>query len=127
MSLTLDIRYPKNAVVEEVSANVEAALKKEDMGVFRCTITPILYISKETPLIKKLCKVYAEETGEYLEPLAIGGGTYAKAFKNMVAFGPEFPGQGSAIHQPNEFVEIDKMMKSCQIVAAAMYELAQKD
>ena len=50
-----------------------------------------------------------------------------KAFKNMVAFGPEFPGQGSAIHQPNEFVEIDKMMKSCQIVAAAMYELAQKD
>ena len=106
---------------------MEAALKKEDMGVFRCTITPILYISKETPLIKKLCKVYAEETGEYLEPLAIGGGTYAKAFKNMVAVGPEFPGQGSAIHQPNEFVEIDKMMKSCQIVAAAMYELAQKD
>ena len=127
MSLTLDIRYPKNAVVADVSANVEAALKKEDMGVLRCIITPILYISKETPLIKKLCKVYAEETGEYLEPLAIGGGTYAKAFKNMVAFGPEFPGQGSAIHQPNEFVEIDKMMKSCQIVAAAMYELAQKD
>ena len=127
MSLTLDIRYPKNAVVADVSANVEAALKKEDMGVLRCIITPILYISKETPLIKKLCKVYAEETGEYLAPLAIGGGTYAKAFKNMVAFGPEFPGQGSAIHQPNEFVEIDKMMKSCQIVAAAMYELAQKD
>ena len=84
MSLTLDIRYPKNAVVADVSANVEAALKKEDMGVLRCIITPILYISKETPLIKKLCKVYAEETGEHLEPLAIGGGTYAKAFKMCI-------------------------------------------
>ena len=29
MSLTLDIRYPKNAVVEEVSTNVEAALKEK--------------------------------------------------------------------------------------------------
>ena len=125
MSLTLDIRYPKNAVVADVSANVEAALKKEDMGVLRCIITPILYISKETPLIKKLCKVYAEETGEYLEPLAIGGGTYAKAIPNIVAFGPIFPGDEVREHKPDEFIEVEKLMKNAQIIAEAMYRLAK--
>ena len=88
MSLTLDIRYPKNAVVADVSANVEAALKKEDMGVLRCIITPILYISKETPLIKKLCKVYAEETGEYLEPWQ-SAAVLMRSLQEQVAFGPD--------------------------------------
>lgn len=127
LNLTLDIRYPKNAVVEHVTERLNEATASEGLEILRCIITPILYISKDSDLVKKLCKVYETETGEYLEPMAIGGGTYAKAFKNMVAFGPEFPGQNSPIHQPNEFAEIDKIIKSCQIVAAAMYELAQKD
>lgn len=127
MFLTLDIRYPKNAVVDDITRNVTAAAETEGLEILRCHITPILYVSKDSDLVKKLSKVYEAESGEHLEPLAIGGGTYAKAFKNMVAFGPEFPGQNSPIHQPNEFVEIDKMIKSCQIVAAAMYELAKKD
>ena len=45
----------------------------------------------------------------------------------MVAFGPQFPGDPNVIHQPNEYADIDKLMKSIQITAGAMYELAQKD
>ena len=74
--------------------------------------------------MQKLMKVYKEETGRNDEPMAIGGGTYAKAFKNMVAFGPVFPGTPEVIHQPNEYAEISELMKSFQIAAAAMYELA---
>ena len=44
----------------------------------------------------------------------------------MVAFGPMFPGDEDVIHQPNECAEIEKMMKSYQIIAAAMYEIACK-
>ena len=44
----------------------------------------------------------------------------------MVAFGPIFPGEPDVIHQPNEYGEVDSLMKSFQIVAAAMYELAKK-
>ena len=44
----------------------------------------------------------------------------------MVAFGPVFPGTPEVIHQPNEYAEISELMKSFQIAAAAMYELACK-
>ena len=86
----------------------------------------ILYVPKDSELVTKLVHVYEEETGEHLEPLAIGGGTYAKKFPNMVAFGPVFPGEADVIHQPDEHVEVEKLLRALQITAAAMYELAKK-
>ena len=55
----------------------------------------------------------------------IGGGTYAKAIPNVVAFGPIFPGDEVREHKPDEFIEIDKLMKNAQIIAEAMYQLAK--
>lgn len=127
MSLTLDIRYPKNAPAEEVNRNVEAAAEKYHLEVRSQSSVPLLYVPKDSELIQKLMTVYHRITGGEEQPLAIGGGTYAKAFKNMVAFGPEFPGDENAIHQPNEFIELDKMMRSLQIIGAAMWELARKN
>ena len=86
----------------------------------------LLYVPKDSELIQKLMRVYKEETGRDDQPIAIGGGTYAKAFDNMVAFGPTFPGEPDVIHQPNECADVEKMMLSYQIIAAAMYEIAQK-
>ena len=44
----------------------------------------------------------------------------------MVAFGPTFPEEPDVIHQPNECGDVNKMMLSYQILAAAMYEIARK-
>lgn len=126
MSFTLDIRYPKNANTENIKAQITEKAEKFGLDVLKLKQVPILYIPKESELISKLLSVFEEETGERLEPLAIGGGTYAKAFPNMAAFGPVFPGDPDIIHQPNEYAEIDKLIKSFQICAAAMYELAKK-
>lgn len=86
----------------------------------------LLYVPKDSELVTKLMKVYKEETGRDDQPMAICGGTYAKHFPNMVAFGPMFPEDEATIHQPNERVEIDKLIKSVQLYAVAMYELALK-
>ena len=126
MSMTLDIRYPQNAVPEVVTENVTKAAEAEELEVLKCSVTPVLYVPKDSELVKKLSTVFESQTGMNLEPLAIGGGTYAKAFKNMVAFGPGFPGKEYGCHECNEYVEIDEMIKSCQIVTSAMYEMAQK-
>lgn len=126
MSFTLDIRYPKNADPENVKRQIEKAAEKHGLEVLKLKQVPILYIPKDSELIKKLTGVFTEQTGESLEPLAIGGGTYAKAFPNMAAFGSVFPGDPEVIHQPNEYAEIDKLMKSFEITGAAMYELAKK-
>lgn len=126
LSFTLDVRYPKNAVAETVDAQLINVLGEYTFEVLKKANMKLLYVPKDSELVTKLVKVYEEETGDKREPISIGGGTYAKEFPNMVAFGPVFPGDPDIIHQPNERVEIDKLMRSIQITAAAMYELAKK-
>lgn len=126
MSFTLDIRYPKNAVAEVVDADVVKHISEAGFEVMQKSNMHLLYVPKDSELITKLMHVYKTETGRDEQPMAIGGGTYAKEFPNMVAFGPLFPEDEQTIHQPNERVEIDKLMKSIQLYGVAMYELAQK-
>ena len=68
---------------------------------------------------------YREQTGQEAELLSIGGGTYAKACPNLVAFGPLFPGQEMTEHQPDEYMEADTLLKNAQMMAAAIWELAR--
>lgn len=123
---TLDVRYPNNADNVKITETIKEKAKEYGLDAEVEQTGKLLYVSKESELVQKLMGVYREYTGSTEEPIAIGGGTYAKAFDNMVAFGPIFPGDDDVIHQPNEYAEIDKLMKSFQIVATAMYELAQR-
>lgn len=126
MELTLDIRYPKNGSASEIGEKVEQAAQKYGLEILEQEITPLLYVPKDSELIQKLMHVYHEMTGREEQPLAIGGGTYAKAFQNMVAFGPAFPGDPESIHQPNECISVEKLMESLKLEAAAMWELAKQ-
>lgn len=126
LKFTLDIRYPKNADAEVVDDKVINQINSYTFDVLKKTNLKLLYVPKDSELVTKLVKVYEEETGDKREPISIGGGTYAKEFPNMVAFGPVFPGDPDIIHQPNERVAIDKLVRSIQITAAAICELAKK-
>ena len=84
-----------------------------------------LYLPADGQPVKTLLEVYARETGLPAEPKSIGGGTYAKSMPNIVAFGPIFPGDEVREHKPDEFIEIDKLMRNAQIIAEAMYQLAK--
>ena len=84
-----------------------------------------LYVPADSDLVKKLLDVYGRETGLPAEPKSIGGGTYAKAMPNIVAFGPIFPGDEVREHKPDEFIEIDRLMENARIFGQAMYELAK--
>lgn len=123
----LDIRYPKNGKKEEVQATLEKQFGEAGLEILSIDHTDMLYVPKDSELVQKLMKVYREGTGQMdAQPKAIGGGTYAKMFKNMVAFGPIFPGDPDVVHQPNEAVEIEKLMQSIKLVAEAMAEMARK-
>ena len=124
-ALEINYRYPVTKSYEDCAPILEQAFADAGFTKTGERHKKSLYVPEESELVQTLLGVYADHTGLEPIPKSIGGGTYAKAFKNMVAFGPEFPGQGSAIHQPNEFVEIDKMMKNAQIIAEAMYRLAK--
>lgn len=125
--LVLDIRYPKQGDHEEVRKNLEAAIHDYDLTILDRDLTDCLYVPKDSALVQKLMKVYQEETGDMdSQPLAIGGGTYAKLLPNMVAFGPVFPGEESLDHQPNERYELTKLLQAWHILGQAILALATK-
>lgn len=125
-SFTLDIRYPKNGDAEVIDDKVINRINSYNFDVLKKTNNKLLYVPKDSELVSKLVKVYEAQTGDKREPIAIGGGTYAKEFPNMVAFGPVFPGEPDVIHQPNERVAVEQLIRAAQVTAAAMYELAKK-
>lgn len=126
VSVALDIRYPNSTTEDAVVGNVKKNAEAYGLDA-EVETHSLLYVPKDSELVQKLSKVYQTQTGDMeAQPIAIGGGTYAKSFDNMVAFGPIFPGEEEVIHAPNEFAVMDNLLKSIQITGAAMYELAQK-
>ena len=125
--LTINIRYPINYSSEEVYNGIRENLKNTTIELVEGkSDNKPLYVSTDDFLVKKLMKVYQEFTGDYeSNPLAIGGGTYARALKNAVAFGALFPGQPDLAHQKNEYISIEHLMKITKIFAKALYELAK--
>ena len=77
--------------------------------------------------MSKLLDVYAERTGKREEPLAIGGGTYARAFPNAVAFGCEQAGISGPVHMPNEYIGVDELVFIALMIADAIIALAAKE
>lgn len=128
MGFALDVRYPKNAAKEVIDTQLEKVFAEYGFEIIQKMNGASHYVPKDSELVTKLMKVYRDETGDELtEALSIGGGTYAKEFPNMVGFGPLFPGEESTIHKANERTPIETLMKSSQIIAAAMYELAKTE
>ena len=58
------------------------------------------------------------------EAIAIGGGTYARAFNNCVSFGMTFPNEEELCHQVNENIDIDNLLLATEIYTKAIIELA---
>lgn len=84
-----------------------------------------LYVPKNSYLVQTLTNIFNEKTNQNLEPIAIGGGTFARAFPNCVAFGANMPEQEDMCHQVNEFIDLDNLILSTKIYAQAIYELAK--
>jgi succinyl-diaminopimelate desuccinylase len=127
IKLSVNIRYPIKIDSKTVYSGIRKALKGTGIELIEDDdeMKPI-YIPKEHFLVQKLMKVYKEETGDVnSEPITIGGGTYARAMENAVAFGPLLPGQDDLAHQKNENISIEHLMKITKIYAKALYELAK--
>ncbi len=84
-----------------------------------------LYYPKDHPFIQALHGVYKEVTGYNDEPIAIGGGTYAKLMPNTVAFGPNFPDLNSKAHQADEFIPLDTIKIGSIIYAYALQKISE--
>ena len=123
-SMTVNFRHVNGVTPESLIERIKEANKDYQITVL--SIAPLLYYPKDSPLVSTLLKVYQEETGDYKsEPLAIGGGTYAKDADNVVAFGMQFPGVDLKFHSPDEYVPLKDLYISLGIYAHAIVELGK--
>jgi succinyl-diaminopimelate desuccinylase len=120
----VNIRYPVKSSAEKVVNDIKENIDQKLIKLELLSDAEPLYIAKDDPFIQKLMTAYQEFTGDKSEPIAIGGGTYARKVKKGVAFGPLFPGQPELAHQKDEFIRIDDLVKSAAIYAKAIIDIA---
>jgi len=105
---------------------IEKEFKKYCNNILEISVARIqepLYFKKTHPLVKKLCNIFNDYNNFNLEPMAIGGGTYARAFENCISFGPQMPGAKDMCHQTDEFISIDNLIFCTKVYAQAFLEL----
>ena len=121
LNIGINLRIPVNTPIDYIIQRFENIFGKEKVSVIG-RLEP-LYIDKQNELVTKLTNIFNKTCSTDFKPLAIGGATYARAFKNCISFGMNFPGDKDMCHQVDEFIDIDKLILSTDIYAKAIYEL----
>lgn len=119
--VTCDVRYPASFDKSDVLSAIEKAEIPYEVVHFQAP----LYNDEKCELIQTLCKVYNEVTGKSSRPIAIGGGTYARALKCGAGFGPEEVGEEQTIHKANEYITFEKIEKCLKIYKLAIERLCK--
>ena len=120
LQVTADIRFPATEKKERIT-NI---FDKANLSYVVPNYQAPLYNDPNSPLISTLNAVYNEVTGKAEKPIAIGGGTYARALARGCAFGPEVDGEEDTIHQANEYITFDKIRSLCKIYYEAIKRIA---
>ena len=125
LTLVINYRYPVTFSYDDCAPAFNKLFTGAGFTLDREFHKEKLYIPADSRLVRSLLQVYHDQTGLEGSPKSIGGGTYAKAIPNILAFGPLFPGDEEREHKADEYITIDNLVKNAQIIAAAMYELAK--
>lgn len=123
-TIALNFRYPQGT-----DSDVLYGILSQLDGVDRVTKsahehTPH-YVPMTDSLVSTLLGVYEKQTGLQGHEQIIGGGTFGRLLERGVAFGAMFPGDIDTMHQANEFIPVDVLLRAAAIYAEAIYELAK--
>lgn len=123
VTLMVDIRYPAKKNPDEISGSLVRQFSSYGASCECVYQVRPLYTPSDSPVLGALLSAYREVTGDESRPISIGGGTYAKAMPNMVAFGPNFPGHENREHMEDEYIPVDDFLKLEEIYERALVYL----
>ena len=125
LTLTIDLRIPLTLDVDTVQQKLDAALRPAGILFEQARGENGHCVPLDSELVTTLMEVYRETSGDLVsQPLAIGGGTYARAFENGVAFGCERIGEPMLAHMPNEYMTLEDVRFHTRMIAMAILKLA---
>ena len=123
-TIALNFRYPQGTDSDAIYS-VLAALEGVDAVTKSAHEHTPHYVPMDDELVSTLLSVYEKQTGLKGHEQIIGGGTFGRLLKRGVAFGAMFPGDIDTMHQANEFIPVDVLLRAAAIYAEAIYELAK--
>ena len=121
ISCTIDIRVPVTLNETDIRKMCQDRLEDKNGRIEIIKVVAPLFFPRESPLVNALYKAYTDVTGDTEhKPMVIGGGTYAKSLKNIIAFGPEKEGIDYRIHGADEFILVSGMEEAVLIYMEAI-------
>lgn len=135
-SLVIDIRCPVTYQMSDIVAKLSATAESYGLTVEVLNQMDSLYKSKDLPQIALLTEIWKsnmpsysgykpEYISEYTEPIAIGGGTYARHMPNTIAFGIQAPWQEDQCHQANECRTLSDFETDIKVMTEAIMGLSE--
>jgi succinyl-diaminopimelate desuccinylase len=126
-----NIRYPSSFDFADLFANAQAITEKAGFGVTLTSDSKGYVFEPDRAEIRALTAAVSEVLGKESKPYTMGGGTYARAFPNTVAFGAALSsvsdilgeGRGEA-HDRDEAVRISDFNTAIEIFIRAFANLA---
>lgn len=123
MSGALDCRTPLCALKENYNDVIESEIKACGIDSVKVVGSKPHYVPKDSELVRTLLSSYEKVTGKKGYSIAIGGGTYVHELENGVAFGCQEQGVDYHMHGPDEYMDIETLIKSAEIFADAIINI----
>lgn len=124
--VSMDMRYPVTFNGAEIKEKLSSVLAEYGLSVEFLKEEKPLYVPKDNFLVKTLMEVYQDMTGDMeSQPISTGGGTYAKAVSNCVAFGALLKGTPDTMHQKNECIDLASLDILLPLFVETIYRLAK--
>lgn len=125
---TMDVRYPTTTSAEKIVARLRELAEPSGAKVHMDGDMVPFYTSPDSPEINTLVDTYNEYTGHNDHAFTIGGGTYARHFRNAAAFGPHdsrmpMPDWVGPEHGPDEGILEDQLKLALKIYIVSIARL----
>ncbi|WP_332586947.1 dipeptidase PepV [Clostridium sp.] len=124
IGISVVFRYPISYTYENMVSIIKGIIK-DGYCIRENRRMDSVCFDSDHELLKKLKESYEEVTGFDGTPVTTTGGTYAKVFPNIVAFGPSFPGQKGIGHNKDEYMDIEDLLTNLNIFTNSIYNLAK--
>lgn len=123
--IILNFRFPEGTEPTKMSQQFKQTLAHYAFDLAVGESKEPHYVPADDPLVQTLLDVYESQTGLKGHEMTIGGGTYGRLMPRGVAYGALFPNSIDTMHQANEFIAVDDLLKATAIYAEAIYRLTR--
>lgn len=123
ITLGIDIRYPVTLKADEIKKRIKETFESQGFAAEITEHMDPVFMDENGEVIRTLIGAFREVTGIEDEPTVIGGGTYARAMPNIVAFGPIIPGHPCTEHMKNEHISEEDFEIAMKVYTLALKKL----